>query len=138
KRRTNDVKSSPYRLWKWVTFGVTLGLLGGAIATNRIAASKQSDLESAAKRSRLNGGPGTPSESFDKYKSLQSTRPTMSKTSGALFGVAGGTAVTSIILFIVDARYNKAQEEEEGKKKGSLSLSPIIGPTVGVTGAFDF
>jgi hypothetical protein len=152
KRRTTEVKSSPYRVWKWVTLGVGVGLLGGGVATAVIAKQKQDSLEKAASDSTTLGGctvmanpcpPAAirPASSFDMYRSLESDGKTMATASGVLFGIGGAVLATSVILFILDARSSKVEEEPKKKTTSSNTsweLHPVLGGTMGLAGSVQF
>lgn len=105
------------RLWTWISAGATLATLVTGVG---IAASSAHDFDDWQTQCQSTVSPSC--------ADLERTVRDKDLAANVMFGMAGGLAVTSVVLFFLE---RPVTEDRSGGSRQALSVTPLVGPTGG-------
>jgi len=107
------------RLWTWVAAGAAVAAAGAAIGLTASALSDHDEYETTDDPKR-----------FDE---LEESIPKRLRVANAMWGVAAGLAVTSVVLFFVEGRRGSSGKKEQPSEVagGKVRLMLMVGQTSG-------
>ncbi|MEW6408028.1 MAG: hypothetical protein AB1465_05040 [Patescibacteria group bacterium] len=93
------IPSSPYRTWKWVSTVSTVSFFGLALGLN---------LDAVNRAGKINNRPLATANDWKRYHSDFNSAKREQMASYVFYGLAGATAVVSVILWYLDSRDEQA------------------------------
>ncbi len=114
-----DATSQRSRIWTWVAAGSALAALGVAIGLGASASAEYSELEdlvASGQRDEV------------RRQELESAIDSRALGANVLFGVAGGLALTSVVLYFVEGRAAARPRATAGRYR----VQPVVGRTTGL------
>ena len=116
----HDGMSRRKRLWTWVVAGTAVAALGVAIGLGASASADYSEFEDLL-------ASGQRDET--RREELESSIQSKSMGANVMFGVAGGLAVTSVVLFFLEGR---APTRRRATRSTGPRVQVMIGPVTGL------
>lgn len=109
----------------WISLGLAVGALGAGVGLGASAVQDYSEFEDL-----LANGP----RDEQRRQELADGISAKGTAANALYGVAGGLAAVSVLLYFVEDRIWSSGEEEDRQARATrqLVISPLLGQTVGL------
>ena len=134
--RPNRSAAASGRFWTWVTGGAAIAAAGVAAGFSVVAVNDKNAADSLFDAVEAGEQPAEPNR--HRYEQLQDDVSTNQTIANVSWGIAGALAITSLILFFVERDSsetlgNASRATATNPVAAQWTVSPVFGPTVGVT-----